>query len=387
MERINRLTRIGRHDLGGVWKPPGERVVHLDIHEVHPLVVDALQFSLKFKPQNTIGVLDVHAQKLLSFLLVRKEGLGEDAGIRTDFECLIDYVIETWTEHLRPLGPGPCRLFQRHPEVRWLHAMRHPDRRSPHPGVLGVELLVENRNLDASVRDVVKGRNTPQVLLLKIHWQIATNKVSVLLDRQLCVRGRYTGFSAPSDGIHRGLASSQLCLHFMPRGRHVVGLRIRRTRSARRQGGQARWLRELVRRGDWRFCGECWIAADVRELCPLPIGLCLSSSHPARNRFLCHCLRRQWNLQLFARQCTLGHRDDHFLTAGRSEGQLVAGLGTLGNGDDHGVHRWSFQSAGLRQLGDCRWIGLPQPLHLPQVLFHGRCVVQRKEAFVFRSSD
>ena len=93
-----RLTRIGRHDLGGVWKPPGERVVHLDlakelrgastgiktkqqqpnpygspelavrlpsvrrssrsgIHEVHPLVVDALQFSLKFKPQNTIGVL------------------------------------------------------------------------------------------------------------------------------------------------------------------------------------------------------------------------------------------------------------------------------------------------------------------------------------------
>ena len=26
-----RLTRIGRHDLGGVWKPPGERVVHLDL--------------------------------------------------------------------------------------------------------------------------------------------------------------------------------------------------------------------------------------------------------------------------------------------------------------------------------------------------------------------
>ena len=35
-------------------------------------------------------------------------------------------------------------------------------------------------------------------------------------------------------------------------------------------------------------------------------------------------------------------RDVPLLTAGRSEGQLVAGLGPLGNGDDHGVHRWSL---------------------------------------------
>mmetsp|Transcript_33036 Transcript_33036/g.77243 ORF Transcript_33036/g.77243 Transcript_33036/m.77243 type:complete len:242 (-) Transcript_33036:584-1309(-) len=179
MEGVVWLPRVRADHMRGIWEAPRVGMAHHDVDKVHAHVEQVLLLALELEPQSTVDVPNMQLLEQLSRASIIEVGVAKNACIAAHLEGLVDNVIETWAEKLKPSCSRAQRVVQGHTHVRRLDSLCNPIGSMPRPEIRCVWRLLLPLLPCSLLQNVIQWGQLFEELALHVQTNVSPDKVTL----------------------------------------------------------------------------------------------------------------------------------------------------------------------------------------------------------------